>query len=406
MQIKLILVLLLVGYSFATIGSTNNEDADTPEDVAAFRAMHSNNDHVLFFHDGADQQETGFFESLFGIFGNSGNQDEEFQKELAKKYPTLEIDKNKASLKQVPDDYKVSKLPYVIAYHKGREIWRGEPTNDTSGVIARKIKEYDDANTVPPRREFVEERVIPVPMPEPDIARRNIIPETNIAPVVRPSREVVVEPVRAPTHEVRTAPRQDVRRERYSDIIDPFDDPTNFSKMGPLPPHGLTTTIIGEEYLPPRLIGEEVLPARIVAEEDFIERPRGRIAPVAAPVRSVVEPRIKGEYVAQPKVRVAEIPAVRTVEAPRGVQTTRVVSTESAPVVRGGQWVEGTPTNRNIVRPTQGAQSTRISGGNPVITSNTKTTSTNASVIPSKTISAAESQNGITVRRFDGDNRK
>ena len=250
MQIKLILVLLLVGYSFATIGKTNNEDADTPEDVAAFRAMHHKDDHVLFFHDGAATQETGFFESLFGIFGSSGNLDEEFQKELAKKYPTLEIDKNVGALKLVPDDYMVPKLPYVIAYHKGQEIWRGEPTRDTSDVIARKIKEYDDAHTAQPRREFVEERVIPVPMPEPEIARRHVIPETNVGPVVRPSHEVVVEPVRPPVHEVRPAPRPETRRERRGDIIDPFDDPTNFSKMGPLPPHGLTTTIIGEEYLP------------------------------------------------------------------------------------------------------------------------------------------------------------
>lgn len=40
MKVKLLVLFTLISYVISTIGTTNSEDAETPEDVAAFRAMH------------------------------------------------------------------------------------------------------------------------------------------------------------------------------------------------------------------------------------------------------------------------------------------------------------------------------------------------------------------------------
>lgn len=144
-KIKVVLILMLLGYTFAKLGNTNNEDAETPEDVLAFRAMHQDDTCILFFHDGADAKETGFFESIFGIFGTK-DVDEEYQKLLAEKFATLEIDKQIYALKNVPDTYEVTDLPYIIAYHKGREIWREMPSKDSAKIIENLIKTQNETN--------------------------------------------------------------------------------------------------------------------------------------------------------------------------------------------------------------------------------------------------------------------
>lgn len=41
MKVKLLILFMLISYAVCTIGTTNSEDAETPEDVAAFRAMHA-----------------------------------------------------------------------------------------------------------------------------------------------------------------------------------------------------------------------------------------------------------------------------------------------------------------------------------------------------------------------------
>lgn len=97
----------------------------------------------MFFHDSADSKQTGFFSSIFGLFGNKEDIDEEYQELLAKKFATLEVDTDIEALKKVPDDYEVPVMPYIIAYHKNKEIWREMPSKDSPEIIENLIKDSD-----------------------------------------------------------------------------------------------------------------------------------------------------------------------------------------------------------------------------------------------------------------------
>jgi hypothetical protein len=145
MKMKVVIICLLLTFVMCEIGNTNNEDAATPEDVSAFRAIHEYDDAVLFFHDSSSSKSTGFFESIFGLFGGRSDLDEEYQSLMAEKYPTLEIDTNIEALKKTKDDYEVSELPYIIAYHKGKEIWREMPSKKSPEIVAQLIADQDNA---------------------------------------------------------------------------------------------------------------------------------------------------------------------------------------------------------------------------------------------------------------------
>ena len=136
---KVLACSLLFALCLMPIYGQNNVDAQTPEDVEAFRTLHRDDTAVLFFHNSADAKSTGFFESIFGLFGSKENLDEEFQAMIAEKYPVIEIDSKIEELQNVPDDYEVGTLPYVIAFHKGREIWREVPSKQTATIIENLI---------------------------------------------------------------------------------------------------------------------------------------------------------------------------------------------------------------------------------------------------------------------------
>lgn len=145
MKLKFLLVSALLAVAACEIGNSFREDALVPEDISAFRAIHENEDHVLFFHDSSDKADEGFFQSIFGIFGSNSNLDEEYQRIISEKYPTLEIDGGIPSLKNVKDDFNVPEQPYVIAFHKGKEIWRAQPSTDSVEIIDNLIKEQDSS---------------------------------------------------------------------------------------------------------------------------------------------------------------------------------------------------------------------------------------------------------------------
>ena len=148
---KLVLFLLLVTfihYSHSSVITGNNVDANIPEDVSAFKALHSKDDWVLFFHNGADSKQSGFFDSLFGIFGAKSDLDEEFQALVAQKYPIMEIDTQIEALKNVPQDYEVTTMPYIIAYHKNKEVWREMPSKDSATIIENIIKQEEKSTPV------------------------------------------------------------------------------------------------------------------------------------------------------------------------------------------------------------------------------------------------------------------
>lgn len=145
MKLKFLVLSVIIAFAACEIGTTSREDATAPEDISAFRAIHENEDHVLFFHDSSDTSNEGFFQSIFGIFGSNSELDEEYQLLLSEKYPTLEIDGGIDSLKNVKDDFQVPELPYIIAYHKGKEIWREQPSKDSVDIIENRIIEKDGA---------------------------------------------------------------------------------------------------------------------------------------------------------------------------------------------------------------------------------------------------------------------
>jgi hypothetical protein len=295
---KVVVVLLLLSLAFAKISSSNNEDAESPEDVAAFRAMHSDEDHVLFFHNGKESQETGFFDSLFGIFGNPGDSDEKFQEKLAEKFPTLEVDTQIASLKNMGDDYEVPKLPYVIAYHNGREIWREVPTEETPEIIENLIKDADEANQ-----------------------NRVVYPafHTSVSPAIR--EEVATHILRPQTI---TMPE--------IDFIDPYDH--SFTRVQ-------ETTRRYEQGAAPRTrVISSGGPVNSVLEPEFRRfRGEGMRAPeqiiVEAPTFSHNNRRVVGNEVAQPIKRrsdwVETTPTNRRISRPNQASSTRVASTTNPP---------------------------------------------------------------------------
>lgn len=135
--LAVVLLLCLITGALAQ----NNVDAQTPEDVQAFRTLHANDVAVLFFHNSNDNKQTGFFESIFGLFGNNEDLDEQYQALIAQKYPIIEIDSKIPALAKVPDDYEVQTMPYIIAYYKNKELWREIPSKQSATIIENLIRE-------------------------------------------------------------------------------------------------------------------------------------------------------------------------------------------------------------------------------------------------------------------------
>ncbi|CAI2369809.1 unnamed protein product [Moneuplotes crassus] len=150
MKIKFLVLATLFALAACEIGDSWMEDASVPADVSDFKSKHDGEDYILFFHDisNNNKRDEGFFQSMFNIFGSNNNLDEEYQLILSDKYPTLEIDSGIDSLRNVPDDYGVKELPYIIAYHKNKEIWRAKPSQDTTDIIANKIRQFDNGEKV------------------------------------------------------------------------------------------------------------------------------------------------------------------------------------------------------------------------------------------------------------------
>lgn len=203
---KVIVICLLLTFAMCEIGNTNNEDASTPEDVAAFRSIHEGDDAVLFFHDSSDSKSVGFFESIFGLFGGNGDLDEEYQSLLAEKYPTLEIDTKIEALKKTKDNYQVTDLPYIIAYHKGKEIWREMPSKKSPLIIEGLINDQESA-----KLQFYPEGHTSI-----NQQKKDVVKDINLnTPQVIP-RRIVPAPIQIPVQVPRV-----VTDNGYSDPFDP-----------------------------------------------------------------------------------------------------------------------------------------------------------------------------------------
>ena len=199
-QVLFLVLVLFTQYSISTVIAGNNIDANIPEDVAAFKALHVKDDWVLFFfHNGADSKDAGFFDALFGLFGAKSDLDEEYQALIAEKFPIMEIDTQIDALKNVPQDYQVSTLPYLIAYHKNKEIWREMPSMDSANIIENLIKEEDNLTPVlppahPTPNEIKQQKISHTAKPSPAVLNSGPKPVADYVDPFNPNKHYKVDP--------------------------------------------------------------------------------------------------------------------------------------------------------------------------------------------------------------------
>lgn len=135
-------------------------EAETPADIRLFQERHIQDTSALFFHNHRNVEEKGFFASIFDLFGSSSDSDDTILNEIAENIPVIKIDVGQDALQDTAEDYDVSTVPYVVAYHKGVEILREVPNSSTADSIEEKVKDLEQerlhkinhASTVHPER--------------------------------------------------------------------------------------------------------------------------------------------------------------------------------------------------------------------------------------------------------------
>jgi hypothetical protein len=157
MKITLLLLAVMLGVTLAyPVTIADNED-----DIRAFMIKHKNDTSVLFFVNQESQEASGFWATIFNLFGSTTESDESFLTEIAENNPVMKIDIGKTTLAHSTEDYKVESVPLAIAFHHGVEIIRERPTAKTADNIDNKVKEIEEkslheinhANTVHPERD-------------------------------------------------------------------------------------------------------------------------------------------------------------------------------------------------------------------------------------------------------------
>lgn len=157
MKIAWFLMISMIGVALA-YPVTIAEDED---DVRGFLEKHARDTAVLFLVNQESQENSGFWATIFNLFGSASESDESYLNSIAENNPVLKIDVGKKSLEHSSDDYKVESLPLAIAFHHGNEILRERPTSQTAERIDSKIKsieekalqEINHASTVHPERD-------------------------------------------------------------------------------------------------------------------------------------------------------------------------------------------------------------------------------------------------------------
>jgi len=137
------------------------EIALTEADIKGFNDRHTQDTSVLFFVNLASQEESGFWASIFNLFGSSSESDESYLDEIAENNPVMKIDIGKETLAHAAEDYKVDSVPFVVALNKGEQIVREKPNSKTADNIdaivkdreEKRLKEIDHATTVHPERD-------------------------------------------------------------------------------------------------------------------------------------------------------------------------------------------------------------------------------------------------------------
>jgi hypothetical protein len=120
--------------------------AETEGDIKAFRARHIQDTSVLYFVNLSAEKQTGFWSSLFSLFGSTSESDETYLPDIAESSPVLKIDVGQEALENSTNSYGVDSVPFVIAFHHGEEILRGTPSSSTGDNIDKAVREKEANN--------------------------------------------------------------------------------------------------------------------------------------------------------------------------------------------------------------------------------------------------------------------
>ena len=126
-----ILTTLLALFIFASALAYPIHEAETVADIHQFRERHIQDTSVLYFVDLSGEEDTGFWASLFSLFGGTSRSDETYLPDIADNNPVMKIDVSLEQFKNITEEYKLDTIPYVVVFHHGEEILREFPSSDT-----------------------------------------------------------------------------------------------------------------------------------------------------------------------------------------------------------------------------------------------------------------------------------
>jgi hypothetical protein len=139
MKLSILLLAAIVAIAVAYPIHTAESEAD----IKAFRARHIQDTSVLYFVNLSAEKQTGFWSSLFSLFGSTSESDETYLPDIAESSPVLKIDVGQEALENSTDAYGVDSVPYVIAFHHDEEILRGTPSSSTGDDIDQAVRDKE-----------------------------------------------------------------------------------------------------------------------------------------------------------------------------------------------------------------------------------------------------------------------
>lgn len=110
------------------------EFADDEADIKTFNDRHNKDTAVLFFVNLESQEQSGFWASIFNLFGSSAESDEALMEKIGQKDPVLKIDIGKEKLAHSAKDFSVDSVPFIVAFYNGEEVLRETPN---SGIASK-----------------------------------------------------------------------------------------------------------------------------------------------------------------------------------------------------------------------------------------------------------------------------
>lgn len=141
---------------------------------------------MLYFVNLSTKSDTGFWASLFSLFGSSAESDETYLLDIAENNPVLKIDVGQPELVNATKPYNVTSVPYIVAYHKGLELLREAPYSSSADRIDNAVrdKEEKSLNKVNPKftvhPERAETDAVPNDEKKPDDVHHHPAPLTVI----------------------------------------------------------------------------------------------------------------------------------------------------------------------------------------------------------------------------------